>query len=194
MDSYIDIRFMEDDEIPIYFIRNKTFTKLHKALHDQKQTVIGVSFPNYKVKLGDTIRLHGNKPALDTLQQSNWLGGLAGYCDVGEILPVPENIEGYRTVSRKQPTMTLKKMQVRIAYQKQQGILKTAEDIKAYERQYKEKMYGSQSLDNPYLELKSSSNGQLYRVFIEMGEIQDKSVSGDFNYFGLSKIATVPWF
>ncbi len=55
-------------------------------------------------------------------------------------------------------------------------------------------MYGSHSLDNPYLELQSASSGQLYRVFIEMGEIQDKPVTGDFNHFGLSKSATVPWF
>lgn len=193
MDSYINIRFIEDDEVPIYFIRNKTFTKLHKALHDAKQTTIGISFPNYKVKLGDTIRLHGNKPTLETLQQSNWLGGLVGYCDMSEILPVPESIKGYRTVSRKQPTMTLKKLEKRIKHQKASGVLKTEDDIKVYQRQYKEKMYAS-SLDNPYLELQSTSSGQLYRVFIQMGEIQEKSLTGEFNYFGLSKTATIPWF
>ena len=184
---------MEDDEVPMFFIRNKTFTKLHKALHDAKQTAIGVSFPNYKVKLGNTIRLHGKRQALEALHKSNWLGGLAGYCEVSEILPVPESIKGYRTVSRKQPTMTLKKLEKRIQHQKASGVLNTEDEIKAYQRQYKEKMYAS-SLDNPYLELQSTSTGKLYRVFIQMGEIQDNPVSGEFNYFGLSKTATIPWF
>jgi len=193
MNSFINIRFMEDDEVPMFFIRNKTFTKLHKALHDCKQTTIGVSFPNYKVKLGDTIRLHGDKASLETLQQTNWLGGLVGYCEVGDILPVPENIKSYRIVSRKQPTMTLKKLEKRVAHQKANGKLKTDEDIKNYERQYKEKMYAT-SLDNPYLELQSTSNGNRYRVFIEISDLLDRSESGDFNHFGLSNKATIPWF
>jgi len=60
MDYYINLQFRADEDIPLYFIRNKTFTKLHKALHDQKQTSIGASFPGYKIKLGDVIRLHGD--------------------------------------------------------------------------------------------------------------------------------------
>ena len=202
MNHYIEIKLNPDDDIPVYFLRNTCFKKLHKALFTLKKNDIGVSFPSYEEKvrsdkieryLGDTIRLHGNKSALEALQQSNWLGGLAGYCEVGEILPVPENIEGYRTVSRKQPTMTLKKLEKRIQHQKASGVLNTEDEIKAYQRQYKEKMYAS-SLDNPYLELQSTSTGKLYRVFIQMGEIQDNPVSGEFNYFGLSKTATIPWF
>jgi len=127
------------------------------------------------------------------LQQSNWLGGLSGYCDVSDILPVPDQIEGYRTVSRKQPTMTLKKLKQRIESQMSSGILKTAEDVKAYERQYKKAMFEA-SLDNPYLELQSSSTGHLYRIFIELGELQEKGVKGVFNYYALSKTATIPCF
>ncbi len=193
MNHYIDLKIIPDAEIPLYFIRNKVVTKLHKALHDQNQKNIGISFPNYKVKLGDIIRLHGSQADLQTLQDSNWLGGLSGYCEASEILPVPETIEGYRTVSRIQPTMTLAKLKKRIEYQKANGILKTDEDIVAYEKQYKAKMFAS-SLDNPYLELQSASTGELYRIFIELGEIQSQPVAGEFNHFGLSKVATIPWF
>jgi len=193
MDNYINIQIKPDAEKRENILLNEAFTKLHKALHELKQTSIGVSFPNYKLKLGDVIRLHGDKVSLQTLQQSNWLGGLAGYCEASNILPMPEKIVGYRTVSRKQPTMTLKKLKKRVSYQKENGTLKTDEDVRTYERQYKEKMYAS-SLDNPYLELQSASNGNLYRVFIEISEAQDKSSIGDFNYFGLSKTATIPWF
>jgi len=193
MNYYQEIKILPDAEMRENLLLNKTVTKLHKALHDQKQTAIGVSFPNFNLKLGDTIRLHGNQNDLQTLQDSNWLGGLSGYCDVSEIMPVPENIKGYRTISRIQPTMTEAKLKKRIDYQQINGDLKNKEDIDAYKKQYKAKMF-SVSLDNPYLELQSTSTGELYRIFINFGDIQNEPVTGEFNRFGLSKTATVPWF
>lgn len=192
MDYYLDIKVVPDDDIPLYFIRNKVYAKLHKALCTMESTDIGVSFPKCRVKLGDVIRIHGAKQRLDGLQAMNWLGGLSGYCEVSDILPVPGVVK-YRVVSRKQPTMTLKKLEERVVYQKSKGILKTDEDIKNYRRQYKEKMYAS-SLDNPYLELQSSSNDQRYRIFIQIGDPLESNVAGSFNQFGLSQIATIPWF
>jgi len=194
MNHYIEIKLNPDEDIPVYFLRNTCFKKLHKALHDSQQNAIGISFPRYKVKLGDVLRIHGEKQRLEELQAMGWIGGLSGYCEVSDILPVPEIVEGYRIVSRKQPTMTLKKLESRVEYQKKKGVLKTNEDVKAYERQYKEKMYGSQSLDNPYLELTSSSNGHKHRRFIQFGRLLERATEGEFDQFGLSKIATVPWF
>jgi len=208
MDYYLDLKIRPDEEVPLYFIRNKVFTKLHKALHDLKQTAIGVSFPECKpecekmqkkggmgniIKLGKVIRLHGAKTDLQSLQDANWLGGLSGYCEVSEILPVPETVESYRTVSRIQPTMTEAKLKKRIEYQKANGDLKSDAEIKAYIKQYRAKMFAS-SLDNPYLELQSSSTGEIYRIFIDFGELQGQPVLGEFNRFGLSKTATIPWF
>ena len=148
--------------------------------------------------LGNTLRLHGSQADLQTLQDTNWLGGLSGYCEVSDILPVPENIKGYRTVSRIQPGRSMAKLRRHIVHQKAQGILKTDEEIAAYEKQYKAKMFAS-SLDNPYLELQSVSTGEHYRIFIQFGELQDQPVAGAFNCYGLSsrnpdKQATVPWF
>jgi len=60
-------------------------------------------------------------------------------------------------------------------------------------KQYRIKMFQG-GLENPYVELKSMSNGQMHRRFIEFGELQDKSVEGRFDFFGLSKEATIPWF
>lgn len=193
LNYYQCIKLIPDEECPVYFLRNTCFTKLHKALSTLKSTDIGVSFPNYKVKLGDIIRLHGSKERLTELQESNWLGGLSGCCELTNILPIPENIEGYRTLSRKQPTMTLKKLEKRIAYQKENGTLQTDEDINNYERQYKAKMFAT-GLDNPYLELQSASNGNMHRRYIVFGKLQNNSIAGEFDQFGLSKIATIPWF
>jgi len=46
----------------------------------------------------------------------------------------------------------------------------------------------------PYLDLVSDSNGKRYRRFIQVGELLDRPVAGEFDQFGLSKTATVPWF
>jgi len=52
----------------------------------------------------------------------------------------------------------------------------------------------TQGLDNPYLELESGSNGHKHRRYIQFGELLDAPVKGEFDQFGLSKVATVPWF
>lgn len=112
-----------------------------------------------------------------------WLGGLLGYCDVSECLPVPNGVK-HRVISRKQSNMTQAKLR---RLQKRGHI--TAESSK----QYKTKMF-TQGLDNPYLELESSSNGHKHRRYIQFGELVDNQVKGEFDQFGLSKSATIPWF
>ncbi|MCF6202824.1 MAG: type I-F CRISPR-associated endoribonuclease Cas6/Csy4 [Methylococcaceae bacterium] len=193
MDYFVGIKIKPDAEMRENLLLNKVYSKLHKALHSLNSTSIGVSFPAHKIKLGDIIRLHSTDENLTELQNTNWLGGLSGYCDVSEILAVPDQVKGYRVISRKQSTMNLRKLEKRVQYQKEQGVLKTQDEIKAYEKQYKAKMYAS-GLDNPYLELESSSNGHKHRRYIQFGAIGEQAVKGTFDTFGLSKTATVPWF
>ena len=183
MDSYLEIKVVPDAEVPIYFIRNKVYTKFHKALSNLKANDIGISFPHYKTKLGDVMRIHGAKERLIELQKSNWLGGLSGYCEVSTIQAIPNETK-YRTVSRKQANMTAAKLRRLI----KRGSI-TAEQA----NQYKAKMF-TQGLDNPYLELESSSNGHKHRRYLEFGELLNEPVAGKFDQFGLSKQATVPWF
>ena len=183
MDCYLDIKILPDDDIPIYFIRNKVYTKFHKALSTLNSNDIGVSFPNYKVKLGNVIRLHGTESRLSELQNTSWLGGLSGYCEVTEIKSIPSGVS-YRKVSRKQANMTASKLRRLV----KRGTISADE-----EKQYKAKMF-TQGLDNPFLELESSSNGHKHRRYLEFGEIIDTQVNGQFDQFGLSKTATVPWF
>lgn len=183
MDSYLEIKIVPDAEVPIYFIRNKVFTKLHKTLFSLKASNIGVSFPKYKVKLGDVIRLHGSQARLTELQNTSWLGGLIGYCDVSEIQPIPSNVK-HRTISRIQSNMTEAKLRRLI----KRGSINTGNAKK-----YRAKMF-TQGLDNPYLELESSSNGNKHRRYLQFSELLDEAVTGKFDQFGLSKVATVPWF
>ncbi len=193
MTYYQDIELYPDNEIDIAFLRNKVYTKLHKAIFDLSTTNIGISFPQSDKKLGCIIRIHSTQGKLNELQNLNWLGGLSGYCKVGDILPVPDKVDGYLTVSRIRQNMSISKMQKRITHQKATGCLKTDDDIKAYEKQYKAKMFKT-GLDNPYLELQSTSTGNKYRIYIAFGAIQKQPASGEFNKFGLSPTATVPIF
>lgn len=184
MDHYIDLHFQADEEVPIYFIRNKVFAKLHKALYELEENTIGISFPNYKTKLGDILRIHGEQSNLTVLQQKNWLGGLAGYCDVGEVLLIPVAVKGYRTISRVRSNMSNAKLQ-RL---KKRGSI-TVEEMKRYDI----KMIKT-FLTNPYLELESTSNGHKHRRYLQFGVLVSEPVVGKFDSFGLSKTATVPWF
>ena len=183
MDHFIDIRIKPDAEMRENVLLNKVYTKFHKALCTLESTDIGVSFPQYEILLGRTVRVHGSLEKLRELQELQWLGGLIGYCDVDDIAPVIGTSK-YRTVSRKQPTMTLAKLR-RLA---NRGSITP---VKA--KEYKAKMF-SKGLDNPYLELESISNGHQHRRYLEFGVFLDSAVLGEFDQFGLSRKATVPWF
>jgi len=183
MKHYIDILIKPDAEMRENLLFNKVYSKLHKALVGLKSTDIGVSFPQYEIILGKVLRLHGSETKLSELQETDWLGGLKGYCNVSGIEPVPSEAH-YRTVSRIQSNMTEAKLRRLI----KRGSISDSE-LKAY----KAKMF-TKGLDNPYLELESSSNGHKHRRYIQFGELTAESVEGLFDQFGLSKTATIPWF
>ena len=46
----------------------------------------------------------------------------------------------------------------------------------------------------PFVQLRSTSTSQTFRLFIEHGPGQSNPIAGDFNAYGLSQVATVPWF
>ncbi len=183
MNSYIDIILSPDAEVPLNRLLNAVYTKFHKALYYLNSKNIGISFPHYKVTLGNLLRIHGSKSDLEKLQQANWIGGMSGYCSISNILPVPDGSK-FRTVSRKQTKMSQSKLK---------RLLKRGSITEDEVKNYKAKMF-TKGLDNPYLELQSGSNGHRHRRYIEFGELLNESVSGQFDQFGLSKTATVPWF
>ena len=183
MNNYIDIELHPDAEMPVNRLLSTVYTKLHKALCDLDSVGIGVSFPKYKITLGNVLRLHGGESDLAKLQQKNWLGGMSGYCQVSEVMPVPDGVR-HRTIGRKQSNMSQSKLN---------RLIKRGSISEEEAKQYKAKMF-SKGLDNPYIELQSSSNGHRHRRYIEFGELVDNAVAGEFDQFGLSKTATVPWF
>jgi CRISPR-associated endonuclease Csy4 len=183
MDNYIDIQIQPDAEMRENVLMNTVYSKLHKALFTLQSTSIGVSFPEYKILFGKVLRIHGDQSYLNDLQGLDWLGGIKGYCNITDILLVPETAQ-YRTVSRKQANMTEAKLRRLIV---RKSI--TQDEAKGY----KAKKF-SQSLDNAYFELVSYSNGEKHRRYIQFGDVKNTPTAGAFDTFGLSKQATVPWF
>ncbi len=183
MDHYLDINIQPDAEMRENVLLNKVYTKLHKALYTLQATDIGVSFPDYQIKLGRTLRIHAKAKRLEELQKINWLGGLSGYCLVSVIATIPEQVS-YRVISRIQSNMT----EAKLRRLKARGTI-TEENSKLY----KAKMF-AQGMDNPYLELESTSNGHAHRRYLAFGDIVDKPQNGSFDAFGLSKSGSIPWF
>lgn len=183
MNHFIEIKLLPDPEFKTTVLMSSLYIKLHKALRDLASNSIGVSYPRYRVTLGDVLRIHGSSKDLETLHQKNWHGGMGGYCDISDVLPIPDNCQ-HRIISRVQTNMSQSKLN---------RLIKRGSISEDQVRQYKAKMF-TKDLDNPYVELTSGSNGNKYRRYIEFGPLLDEAVAGPFNQFGLSKIATVPWF
>jgi len=183
MNYYLDIQIQPDAEMRENVLLNKVYTKFHKALFTLQSDDIGVSFPEYKIKLGLMMRINAKENRLAQLQQLNWLGGLSGYCKVSAIQAIPDKVN-YRTVSRIQPNMSSAKLQ---------RLIKRGTIAENEIKHYKAKLF-QQGLDNPYLEIESVSNGYNYRRYIAFGELTDAAINGQFDCFGLSKTVRIPWF
>ncbi|KAF3983774.1 MAG: type I-F CRISPR-associated endoribonuclease Cas6/Csy4 [Methylococcales symbiont of Hymedesmia sp. n. MRB-2018] len=183
MNYYMDIVIKPDAEMRENVLLNKVYSKFHKALFALNSTAIGVSFPQYKVMLGNVLRIHGAEQKLTELQTTSWLGGLIGYCDVSPIQVISSKVS-YRTISRKQSNMTEAKLR---------RLVKRGSIAQDEIKRYKAKIF-QQGMDNAYLELESTSTKHKHRRYIQFGELQDTPIIGDFDSFGLSKTTTIPWF
>lgn len=183
MDYYIDLNLKPDAEMREAELGSKVFTKFHKALVNLNTNQIGISFPLVNIKLGKLFRIHGEQSVLNDLQGQVWLGGLSEYCKQSEILKIPEYVD-YRVISQKRSNMSNAKLKRLIA----RGNIDEA-GIK----NYKVKML-NQGFDNPYLDIFSSSTGQTRRIFFVFSALKSEPTKGEFDTFGLSKTATVPWF
>ncbi|QKJ85871.1 type I-F CRISPR-associated endoribonuclease Cas6/Csy4 [Paramixta manurensis] len=185
MESYLDIRVLPDPEFTESMLVAALFAKLHRALGLRDKGDIGVSFPEYGGTPGGVIRLHGLQTALEELNATRWQAGLTDYCTPSAICTVPPAIKGWRTVSRvqvKSNAQRLVRRSVRkgwITEEEAQMRLRTALDHRC---------------KLPFIQLKSLSTHQPFRLFIQHGELQELQRDGKFSSYGLSREATIPWF
>ncbi|TCV91563.1 type I-F CRISPR-associated endoribonuclease Cas6/Csy4 [Biostraticola tofi] len=184
MDSYIDITVLPDLEFNGPQLLNAVFAKLHRALAQLGTGSVGVSFPDVDKTLGNCLRLHGTKDALQTLAQINWLQGLKDYIEITEILNVPANTK-FRTVRRIQVKSSVERLRRRsvsrgrLTYE--QAIVRIPDEVEKRSKL-------------PFVQLRSLSNGQTFKIFVEHGPLINASVTGYFSFYGLSAEATIPWF
>ncbi|MCB1134771.1 MAG: type I-F CRISPR-associated endoribonuclease Cas6/Csy4 [Chlamydiia bacterium] len=127
------------------------------------------------------MRLHGPLEALASLVKSDWLKRFIDHVQVSGLLSVPGNCH-YVSVSRVQPKLS----RARIRRGVKRGIFTEAEAYQLLE--------GRAQMDRPFLMLRSGSSGQSYPFYLEQSLPTPQRVMGDFNAFGLSRTATVPWF
>lgn len=183
MNHYFDIKLIPDSELSESELVSKVYTKFHKLLCDLQTDQVGISFPEVSYKLGTLFRIHASADQLQKIQDIDWLGGLKGYCQLSHVLPVPEIVQ-YRLVS----SLRCKHNQSRLRRMVSRGNV-SEEAVSNYKR----KMLGNW-LEQPFVDLKSTSTGQNYRKFFLFGDITPESKEGKFDRFGLSHNATIPWF
>jgi len=184
MEHYIDIKVLPDQEFSDSLLMNALFAKFHRALVESGHGEIGVSFPQAQKTLGDKLRLHGSLSAIQRLMEISWLKGLTDYTSVSAITPVPDKCQ-YRVVKRVQSKSSVERIYRRSV---KNGRL-TSEEANTRMNACKE-----QHLKEPFVQLKSQSSAQSFRLFIQQGKLLDLPVEGEFSAYALSSKATIPWF
>jgi len=188
MNYYIEIKLLHDPEIGLGFLWKKVFTQVHLALTERNGDSIGVSFPQYGDKIfpmGDTLRLFAPaQEELDSLNINQWMARLQDYVKISDIRKIPDDIREYASFSRKQVKIG-KERQAR-RYAKRHNI--DYEEAFKYYENMEEKI-----LTLPFIMLQSLSSNQEMKLFVKRS-LTTTEIKGDFNSYGFSKEATVPWF
>lgn len=187
MDHYVDIEVRPDPEFPAHQLMSALYAKLHRALVAQKSMGMGVSFPGVDAQaphLGTRLRLHASLAALSALLQSDWLAGMRDHVALTPPEPLPPAVQ-HRAVRRVQvkssPERLRRRLMRRHSLDEQQARQRIPDE-------------SARLAHMPFVQLRSTSTGQSFRLFIDHGPVQPGAVSGDFNAYGLSQGATIPWF
>ncbi len=201
MKYYQDITLLPDADVNLGFLWHKVFLQIHIGLADNKQTdgtsAIAVSFPDYEYKegtyirfpLGKKLRLLANtEEQIHHFDAGKRLSRLIDYCHIKSIKSVP-NVSKYSCFSRKQVKSAAKKVESLASH-----LNKPVEEVLKFRKE--NDLYHGCTL--PFIHMESqevTDTGQKnkFRLFIEQ-RFYDTPVQGDFDCYGLSKTATIPWF
>lgn len=187
---YIDITLLPDPEFSHAHLLSALVAKLHRALVQHAAGDIGLSFvqhvnaPLAKRTLGSVLRLHGTLAALDQLIALDWLRGMRDHTQTSTVAAVPHGVP-HCIVQRRQFKTSAERLRRRRMRRKGE----TAEQAAAAIPDEVER-----KPDLPYVQLRSSSTGEPFCLFVEHGALQPEPTAGQFNSYGLSAGSSVPWF
>lgn len=187
MHHYIDIHLRPDPEFPAHHLMAALYARLHRVLALVQANTIGVSFPGYQSHppiLGNTLRLFGPQGDLVRLMEHQWLHGIRDHTDVAPMAPVPATAvhRHLRRAQGKSSPERLRRRQMRRHGLTEEQALERVPDAAA------------EMLRLPFITLFSASTGQRFPLFLRMSPTVSGPSAGEFNTYGLSTTATIPWF
>lgn len=187
MDLYQELRLLPDPEFPTTLLLNALFAKLHRTLVELPEPRLGLSFPDYdakRLRLGDRLRIHGGTQVMNALAHRDWLSGMRDHLVIGSVNAAPvteQSVQVRRVQAKSSPD------RVRRRLMRRHGLSTEAAIARQPERT-------GERLSLPWLEVRSMSTGQHFRLFIEQIVYSGPPTPGAFNPYGLSRTATLPWF
>ena len=188
LSHYLDLQLRPDPETTPTQLLAALYTRLHRALAAAPTTPgIAVGFPGYDASrhtLGECLRLYASEAALQPWATGAWLGSLRDHVSMTVPMPVPAHA-AHRT---------LRRVQVKSSPERLRRRLMKRHNIS--EAQARERIPDSvgRITDLPYLQLASTSTAQQFKLFLALGTTLAQPCAGEFNTYGLSATATVPWF
>ena len=185
MNSYCDIRVLENPELSPNHILNVLFGSIHIVLAQREYQDVGISFPLVNNRtLGKCLRLHGSETNLQQILSDQFWNGLRDYIDLSNLERTPQNTK-FRQVFRVQVKSNAERLRRRLIIRK--GVT---------QKEAKEKIPDgiAKNLELPYLNVFSRSSGENFRLFIKHGPLMEHYKEGSFNSYGLSLGGSIPWF
>ena len=192
MKYYIELTLLPDADVNLYFIWQKLYGQIHLALVEHKNadgnSDIAVSFPEYKrnkFSLGSKLRLFSQtQEQLQQLDIDKWLNRLMDYCHCTSIKDIPQSVDTFVRFKRVQFDTNVKRLARRRAKRKGEPFEQALKYFDSFE---------DQESKLPFVNMNSLSKNERFRLFIEK-EMVEQAEPGEFNCYGLSNQATVPWF
>ncbi|MFA5603113.1 MAG: type I-F CRISPR-associated endoribonuclease Cas6/Csy4 [Bacilli bacterium] len=189
---YIEITLLPTVEIPLNFLWNKMYAKIHLEFvtlqREQEIIPIGVSFPEYTLSppsLGKKLRLFTQESqVLDNFIESNCLKIFSGYYHATGIREVPEKLQTYVAFRRVQPKNNKERLARRKARRQNISYEQALEQLKDFDQQ---------SYSLPYIIMKSTSSNKKFSLFIKKEEMNTQNTF-KFSTYGLYKGGLVPDF
>lgn len=179
--SYLDVVVRPDEETRASVLLSGLFEQVHRELAARRLTSVGVSFPeaNEEGGLGTRLRLHGREDEIRPLGEMPWLVRALDYYRTTPVRSVPDE-HAVRVVRRLQPNLSAAKVRRLLAR-------KSVTPERA-----KELLEGRGELTAPYVQIRSGSSGQRFKLFFEQVPVEGASRDWRFNAYGFG--AGVPWF